>query len=162
MQIHLAITPKEAQQLPSCPLPLVHIAYAIDEIGMLSRSALPAQTQGGLMGLSDRCRKPLKNADILLRFDSVFHCPAQFPLGYMSERLTALQILSLPIFPTASCFLTAWVSFWHSSIERSSYRSFCPLSRQLFSSAPPFPAAHCRKCCKTHKTATAQRALRLI
>ena len=67
MQIHLAITPKEAQQLPSCPLPLVHIAYAIDESGMLSRSALPAQTQGGLMGLSDRCRKPLKNADILLR-----------------------------------------------------------------------------------------------
>lgn len=67
MNIYLAITPKEAQQLPSCPLPLAHIAYAIDESGLLSRSALPPQTQGGLMGLSDRCRKPLKHSDALLR-----------------------------------------------------------------------------------------------
>lgn len=67
MKTYLAITPREAQQLSGCSLPLVHVAYAIDESGALSRSGFPTQIKGGLMGLSDRCTKPLKHADALLR-----------------------------------------------------------------------------------------------
>ena len=80
MKTYLAITPKEAEQLPACPLPLVHIAYVIDEGGMLAR--LPADVRGALMGLSDRCKKPLPHAQALIRtilhecdarqFDGVF------------------------------------------------------------------------------------------
>ena len=66
MKTYLAITPREAQQLSSCPLPLVHIAYAIDSGGMLARSDLPSGVHGGLMGLSDRCTKPLSRTDTLL------------------------------------------------------------------------------------------------
>lgn len=67
MKTYLAITPKEAEQLPSCPLPLVHVAYVIDEGGMLARSDLSAGVRGGLMGLSDRCKKPLPRPQALVR-----------------------------------------------------------------------------------------------
>lgn len=88
MNIYLAITPKEAQQLPSCPLKLAHIAYAIDESGLLSRSCLSPQTQGGLLGLSDRCRRPLKHADALLR-TIVSECAAHQFDGVLADFETA-------------------------------------------------------------------------
>ena len=82
MKTYLAITPKEAKQLPPCSLPLVHIAYVIDADGMLARSDLPDGVRGGLMGLSDRCKKPFSRSHALLRtilhecetrqFDGVF------------------------------------------------------------------------------------------
>ena len=82
MKTYLAITPGEAQQLASCPVPLVHIAYAIDEGGMLARCSLKGGVCGGLMGLSDRCKKTLPRTQALVRtilrecevrqFDGVF------------------------------------------------------------------------------------------
>ena len=66
MKTYLAITPKEAEQLPPCSLPLVHIAYVIDEGGMLARSDLQDSVHGGLMGLSDRCKKPIVRTQALV------------------------------------------------------------------------------------------------
>lgn len=100
MKTYLAITPGEAQQLPSCPLPLVHIAYAVDEGGMLARSGLKGGVCGGLMGLSDHCKKPLPCAQALLRtilhecevrqFDGVF---ADFEFSPLSDRVPFLEQL---------------------------------------------------------------------
>ena len=67
MKTYLAITPGEAKQLPPCSMPLVHIAYAVDHDGMLTRSDLKSDVRGGLMGLSDRCKKPFPRAQALVR-----------------------------------------------------------------------------------------------
>ena len=100
MKTYLAITPKEAEQLPPCSLPLVHIAYVIDADGMLARSNLPDGVHRGLMGLSDRCKKPLPCAQALVRtilhecgtrqFDGVF---ADFESSPLPDRLPFLDQL---------------------------------------------------------------------
>ena len=100
MKTYLAITPSEAKQLPSCPLPLVHIAYTIDEGGMLARSDLQDGVRGGLMGLSDRCKKPIARTQALVRtilhecevrqFDGVF---ADFDSSPLPDRASFLNQL---------------------------------------------------------------------
>lgn len=100
MKTYLAITPGEAGQLPPCSLPLVHIAYAIDADGMLTRSDLKDSVRGGLMGLSDHCQKPLARTQALLRtilhecemrqFDGVF---ADFDLPPLPDRAPFLDQL---------------------------------------------------------------------
>lgn len=100
MKLYLAITPKEAQQLSDCSLPRVHIAYAVDDGGMLTRSTPPEKMHGGLMGLSDRCSKPLPRTDALLRtivsecaarqFAGVF---ADFESSPFPDRITFLERL---------------------------------------------------------------------
>ena len=100
MKTYLAITPKEAGQLSPCPLPLVHIAYAIDEGGMLARSNLPDGVRGGLMGLSDLCKKPIARTQALVRtilrecdvrqFDGVF---ADFESSPLPDRAAFLDQL---------------------------------------------------------------------
>lgn len=100
MKTYLAITPKEAEQLPPCSAPLVHIAYVIDADGMLARSNLPDRIRGGLMGLSDRCKKPLPRTQALVRtilhecdvrqFDGVF---ADFDLSPLPDRVPFLDQL---------------------------------------------------------------------
>ena len=100
MKTYLAITPHEAKLLPPCPLSLVHIAYVIDADGMLARSDLPDGVRSGLMGLSDRCKKPLPRTQALLRtilhecdvrqFDGVF---ADFDLSPLPDRVPFLDQL---------------------------------------------------------------------
>ena len=100
MKTYLAITPKEAGQLPACSPPLVHIAYVIDADGMLARSNLPDGMRSGLMGLSDRCKKPLLRAQALVRtilhecevrqFDGVF---ADFEPSPLPDRAAFLDRL---------------------------------------------------------------------
>lgn len=67
MSVFLAITPQELPQLTDCPLPLVYMAYRVDDGGLLSRSAALPALRGGLMGLCDRCRRTLSQQDRLLR-----------------------------------------------------------------------------------------------
>ena len=100
MRTYLAITPGETQQLPACSLPLVHIAYAIDEGGMLARSCIKDGVRGGLMGLSDRCKKPIARTQALVRtilrecdvrqFDGVF---ADFESSPLPDRVPFLDRL---------------------------------------------------------------------
>ena len=100
MKTYLAITPNEAEQLPPCSLPLVHIAYVIDADGMLARSGLKDGVRGGLMGLSDRCKKPLPRTQALIRtimhecdvrqFGGVF---ADFDLSPLPNRVPFLDQL---------------------------------------------------------------------
>lgn len=123
MKTYLAITPKEAQQLPSCTLPLVHIAYALDADGMLTRSSLHSGVRGGMMGLSDRCKKPLACTQVLLRtilrecemrqFDGVFADFESPPLPdrvpFLDQLGTALsqrgKQLYAPLFVPSGCLL---------------------------------------------------------
>lgn len=65
MPVYLALTPEARAGLTLRGVPLVHIAYAIDEQGRLSRSA--PRLGGGLMGLSDRCGAPLDAPEALIR-----------------------------------------------------------------------------------------------
>lgn len=100
MKTYLAITPKEAEQLPSCSAPLVHIAYVIDEGGMLARGDLKDGVRGGVMGLSDRCKKPFPRTQALVRtilhecevrqFDGVF---ADFEPSPLPDRVPFLDQL---------------------------------------------------------------------
>lgn len=83
------------------PLPLVHVAYAIDAGGALTRAGADPPPQGGLMGLSDRCTGALPRADALCRA-IVCECArrhfrgvlADFESGSPSDRLAFLTRLA--------------------------------------------------------------------
>lgn len=53
VQVYLAVTPKEAQEVCRCVRRLAHVAYRIGNNALL-RQDLPANTRGGLLSLSDR------------------------------------------------------------------------------------------------------------
>lgn len=65
---YLAITPAAlARRTPAPRLPLVHIAYTIDENGCLARCRAPEPPRGGMMGLCDRCPAHIRYPDALCR-----------------------------------------------------------------------------------------------
>lgn len=100
MSLFLAVTPAEAASCRGYRVPLVHIAYAVGNGGRLLRSELPRGTQGGLLGLSDRCSASFGSGETLCRtilgecsarrFSGVL---ADFEGGAREDRLSFLSRL---------------------------------------------------------------------
>ena len=82
---YLAITPAALSRLERPPeLPLVHVAYAIDESGCLMRTRAPEAPRGGLLGLIDRCALTLPRPDALCRA-IVNECRAHGRCGVLAD-----------------------------------------------------------------------------
>lgn len=53
MRVYLAVTPDHLEEALRCTARVAHVAYRIDETGMLACSDLPVKVRGGIMVLSD-------------------------------------------------------------------------------------------------------------
>lgn len=53
MRVYLAVTPDHLEEALRCTARVAHVAYRIDETGMLACAELPAKIRGGIMVLSD-------------------------------------------------------------------------------------------------------------
>ncbi len=65
MRVYLAVTPDHLEEALRCTARVAHVAYRIDETGMLACAELPAKIRGGIMVLSDGEGCPVQSVSAL-------------------------------------------------------------------------------------------------